>query len=117
MEPSSVQVWDQRAQEIIGLLRRSVVDAIEIGRILTEVKQEMVHGTFLRWIAEKLPFSQKTAWNYMALYSYRDRLVTLTNLDSAYERVRELRLLESENKPKPKTPPAEPTSKKPDDGI
>jgi len=86
-----------RTQEIIKLhegiassMRRSVEDAIHIGELLSKAKEELDHGAFLPWIENELPFSQKTAWNYMALHSHQNKLVNITNLQDAYRRVEQL---------------------------
>jgi hypothetical protein len=81
--------------EIIGNLRMSLKNAIRIGELLTKQKADMKHGEFGTWIKSNLPFTDRTARNYMRLYSQQDLLKTETvsDLKSAY------RLLES---PKPK---------------
>lgn len=72
---------------IITSSRRSVEDAIKIGQIISEQKKLLNHGEFLPWI-ETLPFSQKTSWNYLKMYDYK--LVNVTNLQEAYNKVKQL---------------------------
>lgn len=72
--------------QIVTDLKRSLNSAIEIGQLLTDQKANLKHGEFTAWIAENLPFSDRTARNYMRVYRERDRLKTETvsDLKSAY---------------------------------
>lgn len=89
--------------EIIQGLRRSLERAIRIGELLTEQKTSMQHGQFGQWIAVNLPFTDRTARNYMRCYRERDRLKTetISDLTNAYLLLREpepkqLELIEEE---------------------
>jgi hypothetical protein len=57
--------------------------AIEAGKILCSIRASR-KGNWLNWLDDNVPFSQKTAWNYMQCYQERDQLVTVTNLSDAY---------------------------------
>lgn len=72
--------------EIVGHLRQSLEKAMRIGELLAEQKASMAHGKFTPWIEENLPFTDRTARNYMRLYKERDRFKTETvsDLKSAY---------------------------------
>jgi hypothetical protein len=71
---------------IIGNLRQSLDDAIRIGQLLTEQKETLPHGDFGKWIEANLPFTDRTARNYMRLHRDRERLKTETvsDLTGAY---------------------------------
>jgi len=71
--------------EIIDRLKTSLKKAIRIGKLLTEQKSALKHGEFLPWVAANLPFTDRTARNYMRLYRERDRLKseTVSDLNSA----------------------------------
>jgi len=73
--------------EVIGALKTSLKKAIRIGELLTDQKESMAHGAFLPWVKEKLPFTDRTARNYMKLHRERDRLKTETvsDLKGAYK--------------------------------
>lgn len=73
--------------EVAGYLRMSVEKAIRIGELLTEQKAGLQHGEFLPWIKANLPFTDRTARNYMAFYSNRNLLKTenVSDLSSAYK--------------------------------
>jgi hypothetical protein len=76
--------------EIETKLRTTVQDAIRAGEILTQVKDRLDHGEFLPWIEQNCEFSQKTAWNYIALQRHSCKLVTVTNLQEAYREVAQI---------------------------
>lgn len=72
--------------EIMGNLKISLQNAIKIGELLVEQKKSMRHGEFIPWIEKNLPFSDRTARNYMRLFREKDRLKTETvsDLKEAY---------------------------------
>jgi hypothetical protein len=72
--------------EIVEFGRVTLEKAFRIGQLLTEQKQSLPHGQFGNWIASNLPFSDRTARNYMRLHRERGRLKTETasDLGSAY---------------------------------
>jgi hypothetical protein len=86
-----------RTQEIVKLhegiassMRRSVQDAIRIGELLAEAKEEAGHGQFLAWIEGTLPFDGRTAERYMRLSNYSNKIDSVSNLQDAYKRVEQL---------------------------
>src|SRR3990172_7097935 len=62
--------------EVAGYLRISLAKGIRIGELLTEQKAALKHGEFTPWIKANLPFTDRTAQNYMRLYSQRGLLKT-----------------------------------------
>jgi hypothetical protein len=74
-------------QEIGEHLRRSLANAIRIGELLSEQKATLQHGEFGRWISENLPFTDRTARNYMRIFDNRNILKTETvsDLGTAYK--------------------------------
>jgi hypothetical protein len=73
--------------EITGYLCMSVEKAVRIGQLLAEQKSSLLHGDFGKWIEANLPFTDRTARNYMRLYHNRDLLKTETvsDLSTAYK--------------------------------
>jgi hypothetical protein len=73
--------------EVTGHLKTSLEKAIRIGELLTDQKESMAHGAFTPWVKENLPFTDRTARNYMHLHRERDRLKTETvsDLKTAYK--------------------------------
>ncbi|MBL7188161.1 MAG: DUF3102 domain-containing protein [Phycisphaerae bacterium] len=72
--------------EIGGLLKTSLDKAIRIGELLREQKASLKHGEFIPWIEANLPFTDRTARNYMRLNENRGLLKTenVSDLRSAY---------------------------------
>jgi len=73
-------------QEIVGHLRQSLDKAIRIGQLLTEQKDSLKHGEFTPWLRANVPFTDRTARNYMRLYREKDRIKTesISDLNGAY---------------------------------
>ena len=73
--------------EIVGNLRRSLDAAIRIGELLTGQKESLGHGHFTGWVKDNLPFTERTAQNYMRIYRNRDRLKseTISDLTESYK--------------------------------
>jgi len=83
-----------RKEEIVKLhgkfvesFKRSLDYGIRIGQLLTEQKADLNHGEFGLWIKRNIPFTDRTARNYMKLFRNRDALITETVSDfkSAYK--------------------------------
>ena len=72
--------------EVVGHLRQSLEKAIRIGLLLSEQKQVLKHGEFIPWLEANIPFTDRTARNYMRLYQERDRIKTemVSDLKGAY---------------------------------
>jgi hypothetical protein len=77
----------------------TVSKALRIGELLTNAKAKMEHGNFLKFL-EELPFSQRTAYNYMNGYGRRDSLPPAEPckmLGSGKPKSKELATLEGQN--------------------
>jgi hypothetical protein len=71
-----------KAQKVFrSFLKPSVPKVIREGELLCRVKASKKHGTWLPWL-KRMPFSQRTAWNYMECYKRGDELTKLANADS-----------------------------------
>lgn len=68
------QEIEQLHAQFQGYIKKSLIIAIRIGELLHQQKQLMVHGLFTHWAEKHLPFSLRTAQNYMKLHSYKDSL-------------------------------------------
>jgi len=77
-------------EKIIGNIVSALINAIRIGQLLTSQKQQLKHGDFTPWVAQNLPFSQRTARNYMLVFRERHKLKTenVTDLSEAYKVLR-----------------------------
>jgi len=72
----------QRTSEIKALMRRTAQDIIEIGLKLTEVKEELGHGNFIKWLDTEFGWSGATATRFMQVGN-QFKFVKLTNLEIA----------------------------------
>jgi hypothetical protein len=72
-------------QQINGLAGRCLEKAIQIGKLLNDTKEGLGHGHFLDWL-KKLPFTDRTARNYMRVFEHRAELkmANVSNLTTAY---------------------------------
>lgn len=72
--------------EFLECLTVGLEKAIQIGELLFEQKKRIRHGYFTRWAAEYLPFTIRTAQNYMKLYLHKDELKQkkITTISDAY---------------------------------
>ncbi len=75
---------------IEGKLKSTVQDAIKLGELLTNVKQELPHGTFLNWINDNCNFSDRNAERYMKLHNYKSKIDIVSNLPEAYKQIQYL---------------------------
>lgn len=52
----------------------SLKNAIRVGEILTEVKNNLPHGAYLPWLDKNMAFGRHQAANYMRVFAKRDLL-------------------------------------------
>lgn len=72
--------------DILSAARRSVENGIRIGELLTLEREQIDHGKWLPWLKSNIKFSDRTARNYIRLYTERDqiKLANVSNLSAAY---------------------------------
>lgn len=77
--------------EILQAARTSLGKALRVGELLEDVKGGLEHGEWLPWVKSNLPFSERTARNYIRVYQERDRLksATVADLTQAYRLLEE----------------------------
>lgn len=65
----------------------SIQNAIRIGEILTEQKKSLKYGEFTKWVESTLPFTSRTARNYMLLFKEKSfiKTETVSDLSEAYK--------------------------------
>lgn len=82
-------------------LKRSLDDAIRIGQLLSEEKEERGYGRFGSWVKRNFPFTSRAASSYMRMYDNREALLTsgVTSITAAKL------LLSPKKPPKPKSQP------------
>lgn len=62
---------EQSTQKILQLKQRTVESIIEIGKELIEVKRNLKHGQFLKWLEQEVEFSYRNANRFMSVASGR----------------------------------------------
>jgi hypothetical protein len=82
LETTTRQVVQERTIEIKSLLRRTAQDIIDIGKKLSEVKQELGHGQFLDWLRTEFDWSESAARKFMQVHR-KFKTVNFTNLNIA----------------------------------
>jgi hypothetical protein len=73
--------------ELTGLAGTVLEKAQRIGQLLVEVREKIGHGQWLPWLKKNVPFTDRSARNYVAVYEHRDRikLESVSDLTSAYK--------------------------------
>jgi hypothetical protein len=85
--PDSVLTEIARLQEqIVCSARTSLEKAIRIGELLSGIRAATPHGSWGELCRTSLPFTERTARNYMRLFDQRERLKseTVSDLSDAY---------------------------------
>jgi hypothetical protein len=85
-----VELIRKELNELNASLKMSVQRAITIGRLLSEQKEEMNHGEFLPWLESNFEMGEKTAYRYMGLFKHERKIVTMTNLQDAYNQIEQI---------------------------
>ena len=68
-DPETRRLLRDRAEQIRGLTRMAASGMMEIGKHLTEAKEQLGHGRFLEWIKAEFAWSERKAENLMAVYA------------------------------------------------
>lgn len=80
-------------EEILSAAHRSLEQGIRVGELLTQFKKQCGHGKWGAFIEKWLPFSERTAQNYLNLYANLELLKSANfadlTLSDAYELIRD----------------------------
>ena len=87
---TNIQEINTLHSNIESKLKSTVKDAIKLGELLTNVKQELPHGAFLNWIQDNCNFRKSSAFNYIKLYDYKSKIPLVGNLPDAYKQIQYL---------------------------
>ncbi len=87
IEESRIDEMRRLHGDILNSLKMSLEKGIRIGELLAEQKDALKHGEFTKWVNDNLPFTDRTARNYMRLFNEQDRLKTesVSVLTEAYQ--------------------------------
>lgn len=66
-------IW-QRTSEIKELMRLTAENIISIGQKLTEVKEQLGHGSFQNWLRTEFEWSEQTARQFMQVYRWSEAI-------------------------------------------
>ena len=96
IEKSRVQEITVLHGEIIISLKISLEKAIRIGQLITEQKESMRHGGYIKWCEENLPFTSRTARSYKNLYKnrYYLKMENVSDLSEAYRQIKKRQIFE-----------------------
>lgn len=72
-------------EDVNACMQTALVKAIEIGELLTEQRAASKHGEWEPWVESNLPFSSRTARNYMKLFKNKEALQEATSIKNAYK--------------------------------
>jgi hypothetical protein len=60
--------------EIFQQAEAMLVKVLRVGELLVQQKQKLPHGQFTKWVEENLPFTTRTAQNYMKVFRNKEQL-------------------------------------------
>jgi Protein of unknown function (DUF3102) len=74
---------------VLGNLNNALRSALRIGELLIKAKAEIGHGKFTAWITENLPFTERTARNYMRIVNHKEEIAAagVTELSAVYQMI------------------------------
>lgn len=78
---------------VLGNLNNALRSALRIGELLNKAKAEIGHGKFTAWITENLPFTERTARNYMRIANRKEEIAAagVTELSAVYQMIADSR--------------------------
>jgi hypothetical protein len=73
-------------RDFLGAARKTLEIGMEIGKLLAAKKKELGHGAWLPWCERNLEFKERSARNYMRLWTHRAELksANVADLSKAY---------------------------------
>lgn len=81
-----MMLWDDEQRDILRLVNRR----IQMGEVITGMREELPHGEFMPWVERELPIQRSTAQKCMGLFKHRDELPPDGNLTACYKQVEQL---------------------------
>jgi len=86
IQVNTAQEIRQLHNKIEGYILSSIDNALRIGELLSEQKKALKHGEFTVWVSDNLPFSVRTAQNYMRVYRNKSLMKneSVSHLAQAY---------------------------------
>lgn len=97
LDPETREFVIERAEKIHRLARMTAAGIVQIGQYLTEVKERLERGEFLKWIGREFNWKQAQAYRFMQVYEN----VKITNLINLEIDVSALYLIAAPSTPEP----------------
>jgi DNA modification methylase len=88
----SLQI-NERHEKIVGCTRDVITLSIEVGGMLTKIKDKIGWGQWEDWVKKHLSFTSRTARNYMKLWNGRDKVKSEMTSENGLTLTQALRLL------------------------
>ena len=82
---SPVQEINERHATMNRLTKDALANAIRIGELLTQQRNECKYGEWMPWLKANVQFADRTAEKYMRLYKHKDKFEGCSNLTEAYQ--------------------------------
>jgi hypothetical protein len=77
-------------------MKTPIKTAIEIGQILSEVKENVGHGNFLNWIENNCSFNRITAFRYVKMFTNVSQLNICGSIQEAYKKIEQIEYKEKQ---------------------
>ena len=68
LDNSTREFVQERTERIHTLVKRSAQDIIDIGGMLSEIKEQLDYGLFEKWLAEEFAWTDRTARHFMNVH-------------------------------------------------
>jgi hypothetical protein len=68
-----VQLTKSIADSLAAAERSDTEARVAIGGMLRELRTQIRHGEWLRWLESDVPFTSRSAWSYMQLHDWAER--------------------------------------------
>jgi hypothetical protein len=80
-DEAPTEIIQAAAVQIKTVLRRTAENVIELGKLLTAVKNNLPHGCWQSWLTDEIGVSTSTASNWLRAYQHADQFRAIANLN------------------------------------
>ena len=81
---------NEKHTALISNTKLLISQAVEIGGLLSQVKENGKHGEFEQWLEQHIKFNTRTARNYLSVFKYQNQITGASNLTEAYKLIETL---------------------------
>ncbi|TGL17916.1 DUF3102 domain-containing protein [Leptospira yanagawae] len=61
-------------ESVLGGMKNVLQNAMALGEELSRIKEDLGHGNWIPWIEQNLPFSERSARNYISIFKNKELL-------------------------------------------